>query len=166
MSEHQKHTEFLRQCIRYDESARRQELMEEIVRIQCDARCVRRVAWLMAILTALGVVGLVYPVVLVENFPYNLPQFAVNLILALGLASLISLLAYLGLGMVYRWKLDQRREECRELVAKLLESRLGKLVTVPVRDNRAGEEESRRIREPVETASGNLTGGIGLTSKS
>ena len=135
MSEHQKHTEFLRHCIRYDESARRHELVEGIARIQCDARCVRRAAWLMAILTALAVAALGYGTVLVENFPYNAPQFIVNFICALGLGSLISLMAFAGLGIVYRWKLDQRREECRQLVASLLESRLGKPVATSWRDN-------------------------------
>ena len=129
MSDHQKHTEFLRQCIRYDESTEQQELMEEIIRIQRDARCVRRAVWLMAILAALAVAGLGYGTVLVDNFPYNVPQFVVNLVYALGLGSLISLLAFAGLGMVYRWKLDRRREECRQRVARLLESRLGKPVT-------------------------------------
>ena len=46
MSEHQKHTEFLRHCILYDESAKRQELHERITQIQRDARCVRRAVWL------------------------------------------------------------------------------------------------------------------------
>ena len=139
MSEHQKHTEFLRQCILYDESAQRHELVEGIARIQRDARCVRRAVWLMAILTALSVFGLGYGTVLVDNFPYNTPQFVVNLIYALGLGSLISLLAFLGLGMVYRWKLDQRREECRQKVARLLESRLGKPVATSWRDGPAGD---------------------------
>ena len=134
MSEHQKHTEFLRQCILYDESARRQELHERITRIQCDARCVRRAAWLMAMLIALVVAGLGYEVILVDNFPYNLPQLIINLVCALGIGSLISLLAFMGLGIVYRMKLDQQREECRQLVARLLESRLGKPVTTPLRD--------------------------------
>jgi hypothetical protein len=146
MSDHQKHTEFLRQCIRYDESARRQELVEGIARIQCDARCVWRAAWLMAILTALAVTALGYGTVLVDNFPYNAPQSIVNLIYALGLGSLISLLAFAGLGIVYRWKLDQRREECRQLVARLLESRLGKPVTTPSGDNRAGGINGRIVR--------------------
>jgi hypothetical protein len=146
MSEHQRHTEFLRQCIRYDESARRQELVEGIARIQCDARCVRRAAWLMAVLTALVVAGLGYGTVLVDNFPYNAPQFIVNLIYALGLGSLISLLAFAGLGMVYRRQLDQRREECRQRVARLLESRLGKLVVTPSGDNRAGGEDGGGVR--------------------
>ena len=136
MSDHEKHTEFLRQCILYDESARRQELHEGITQIQRDARCVRRATWLMAMLIALVVAGLGYEMILVDNFPYNLPQLIINLVCALGIGSLISLLAFMGLGMVYRMKLDQQREECRQLVARLLESRLGKPVTTSLRDMR------------------------------
>jgi hypothetical protein len=136
MSEHQKHTEFLRHCLRYGESTEHQELEEGITQVQRDARCVRRAVWLMAILAALVLAGLGYGTVLVDNFPYNAPQFIVNLFYALGLGSLISLLAFAGLGMVYRWKLDQRREECRLRVARLLESRLGKPVATPLQDNR------------------------------
>ena len=149
MSEHQKHTEFLRQCILYDESTRRQELHERITQIQCDARCVRRAAWLMAMLIALVVAGLGYEVILVDNFPYNLPQLIINLVCALGIGSLISLLAFMGLGIVYRMKLDQQREECRQLVARLLESRLGKPVTTPLRDirnDRSGDGDGRTVR--------------------
>ncbi len=146
MSEHQKHTEFLRQCILYDESARRQELHEGISRIQRDARCVRRAVWLMAVLIALVVAGLGYELILVDNFPYNLPQFIINIICGLGLGSLISLLAFVGLGMVYRMKLDRQREECRQLVARLLESRLGRPVTTPLRDHRVGREDGGIVR--------------------
>ena len=149
MSEHQKHTEFLRQCILYDESARRQELHEGITQIQRDARCVQRAAWLMAMLTALVVAGLGYAVILMDNFPYNIPQFIINIICGLGLGSLISLLAFVGLGMIYRRKLDQQREECRQLVARLLESRLGKPGTTPLRDmrdNRVSEGNSKTAR--------------------
>jgi hypothetical protein len=55
----------------------------------------------------------------------------------------------MGLGMVYRKKLDQRREECRQLVGRLLESRLGKPVTTrlrDMRDNRNGEGVGRTVR--------------------
>jgi hypothetical protein len=149
MSEHQKHTEFLRHCLRYGESTEHQALEEEITQIQRDERCVQHAVWLMAILTALAVAGLGYPAILVESFPYNVPQFIVNLICALGVTSLICLLVFMGLGMVYRKKLDQRREECRQLVTRLLESRLGKPVTTPLRDmrdNRVGEGNGRPVR--------------------
>jgi hypothetical protein len=73
----------------------------------------------------------------------------VNLVCALGVASLICLLVFVGLGMAYRKKLDQRREECRLLVTRLLESRLGKPVATPLRDmrdHRAGEGDGRTVR--------------------
>jgi hypothetical protein len=126
MSEHQKHTEFLRQCILYEESDERRELEKGLTQVQREARCVRRAAWLMAILIALVLACLGYGTIFVNNFPDDAPQFLVNLICALGLGSLISLLAFAGLGVVYRMKLNQRREECRQRVARLLKSRLGK----------------------------------------
>ncbi len=134
MSEHQKHTEFLRHCLRYGESTEHQKLEEGITQVQRDARCVRRALWLMAMVAALVVAGLGYGTVLVANFPYNAPQFIVNLIYAVGLGAMISLVVFAGLGLVYRWKLDQRREECRQKVARLLESRLGKPVATPLPD--------------------------------
>lgn len=149
MSEHQRETAFLRRCILYDESAARQELEEGITQIQRDARCVQRAVWLMALLTALAVDGLCYAAVLADNFPYNKPQFIINIICALGVGSLICLVVFVGLGMVYRRRLDQRRKDCRQLVTRLLESRLGKAVTTPLqdmRDNRVGEGDGRTVR--------------------
>ncbi|MGB7748729.1 MAG: hypothetical protein WBN75_15750 [Verrucomicrobiia bacterium] len=146
MSEHQKHTEFLRHCLRYGDSAEHQELEKEITRIQRDEHCVQRAVWLMAILTALAVAGLGYPAILVENFPYSAPQFIVNLVCVLGLASLLCLLVFMGLGMVYRRMLDQRREKSRQLVTKLLASRLGKQAATPLQDNRAGAGDGKIVR--------------------
>jgi hypothetical protein len=126
MSDHQRETAFLRHCLSFDESPQRQELEEGITRIQRDERCVRSAVWLMAILAALSVAGLGYAAALADNFPYSTPQFVLNAICALGLAALICLLTFVCLGMVCRQKLNRRREECRQLVMKLLESRLGK----------------------------------------
>jgi hypothetical protein len=160
ISEHEKHTEFLRRCLRYDESAARRNLAEGLTQIQRNERCVRRAVWLMALLTALAVAGLGHAAILMENFPYGAPQFIVDLLCALGMGSLISLLAFVGLGLVYRKKLDRRREECRQLVAKIMESRLGKPVTTPVndlRDHRAGDGDGRTVRVANEVNSSLLT---------
>jgi len=134
MRDHHNQTEFLKRCLGYDESARCQELKQEITRLQRDERCVRRAVWLMAIMTALAVAGLGYPAILLANFPYSAPQFIVNLVGALGVASLISLVAFVVLGMVYRKQLDKRREECRLLVTKLLDARLGSPPAAPQRE--------------------------------
>jgi hypothetical protein len=84
----------------------------------------------MLLLTAVGIAGLCYCAVFLGDFPENMTQFCARLVVkvfgALGLGSLISLLAFVCLGMVYGRELTLRREECRGLVAKLLESRLGK----------------------------------------
>jgi hypothetical protein len=148
MSEHQKHTEFLRECLLYDDSAGHQELDKGIIQIQRDARCVWRAVWLMAMLTALSVAGLGYGAVLVDGFPYNTQPFVIDIICALGMGSLICLVVLVSLGMIYRMRLDQRREECRQLVTRLLESRLGKPATTPLkgmRANRFDEKDGRTI---------------------
>jgi hypothetical protein len=58
-----------------------------------------------------------------------MPRFhtraVVKLSCALGLASLTSLLAFLGAGVVCRKETSHRREVCRRFAAKVLESRLG-----------------------------------------
>jgi hypothetical protein len=146
MSEHQKHTEFLRHCLRYGEGTEHQALDKKITQIQRDEHCVQRAAWLMAILTALAVAGLGYPVILVESFPYNVPQLTLNLVCVLGVASLICLLAFMGLGVAYRNQLNQRREESRQLVMKLLASRLGKPVAAPMRNNPAAKGDDKTVR--------------------
>lgn len=124
MSEHHDHTEFLKHCLRYDESDRRKELEQEIAQIQRDAHCIRRSVLVTALLIALTLACYAYGMVLMENFTHNATQFILNSICALGVGSAISLVVFLALGWLYRRKLDHRREECRMLVMKLLESRL------------------------------------------
>ena len=130
MSEHQKQTAFLRQCLLYDDTGERHELEESITQLQRNERCVRRAVCLMALLVALAMAGLCYSAVVPADDPHNLSQlvtqFDSKVFCALGLGSLICLVVFTGLGMVHRNKLDQRREECRRLAAKLVESRLGK----------------------------------------
>lgn len=145
-NDHQKHTEFLKECLRYDENARCQELAQEIIRMQRNERCVQRAAWLMAVLTALAVALLVYPAILLENFPYSVPQLMVNLVGVLGMGSLISLLAFLVLGVIYRERLNQLREESRRRVAKLLETRLGNVAPTSVREGFIRDRSRGRAR--------------------
>jgi len=129
MSEHQKETAFLRQCIAYEESAEGRQLDERIAQLQRDERCLRRAAWLMALLAALAVVGFGYLALLMNDFPTHMSLFAIHfmtkVVFAMGIGSMISLLAFAGYGFRYRWELNFRREECRRLVTRLLESRLG-----------------------------------------
>ena len=80
----------------------------------------------MAVLTGLSLVGLGYAAILPQDFPQNRTQWVIRIFCALGLASLVSLLAFLAFWLSSRGKLDEHRERCRRLVTKIVESRLGK----------------------------------------
>src|ERR1051326_7567834 len=129
MSEHEKQTEFLRQCLLYDDTVERHKLEENITQLQRSEMCVRRAVWVMALLVALAMAGLCYSTIFLTDRPLNMSQVVTQSIskvfCALGLGSLICLVSFVGLGVAYRKELDQRREECRQLAAKLLRSRLG-----------------------------------------
>jgi hypothetical protein len=148
--DHHQHTEFLKHCLRYGENAKCQELRREITRLQGDAFCVRRAAWLMVVLIALALAGLAYATILPDHFPYPEPQLIQSFLCALGGGSLISFLAFTVLGMVYRRKLDLRREECRQMVATLLESRLGNPPAAPRLESPLGDA----VRGPVPDTDG------------
>jgi len=136
VTDHQRETAFLRHVILYDDTAERHKLGERIAQLQSDERCVRRAVWLMVLLTALAMAGLCYTAVFLANHPHDVSEFVspvrTRILCALGLGSLICLVSFLGLGVVYRKELDQRREQCRQLATKLLESRLGKPCTTPL----------------------------------
>jgi hypothetical protein len=129
MTERQKDTAFLRHCIAYEDTAERHKLEETIAQLQRDERCIRRAAWLMALLAGLAMAGLCYVAVLLPDSSLNMSQFATQFIIkifcALGVGSLLCLVAFLGFGVVRRKESDSRRAECRRLATKLMESRLG-----------------------------------------
>ena len=146
MTDHEKNTAFLRQCLLYDDSGERHELEESITQLQRNERCVRRAVWLMAVLVALAMAGLCYSAVCLADYPQDMTQlmtqFISKVFCALGLGSLICLLAFAGLGVVHRNKLDQRREECRRLATRLMESRLGQPRALKGRAPEISPEES------------------------
>ena len=128
-SEQHTETAFLRRCLRYDESAASRQLEKRISQVQGKSRCLNRARWLVAFLTALAVAGLGYAAVFQDRFPEQAflftTLFITNSIRAACLGSLISLLAFAGLGIVYSWELNRLRREVRQFVTKFLESRLG-----------------------------------------
>jgi hypothetical protein len=136
MSEHQKETAFLRQCIGYDDTGERHRLEERITQLQRDERIVRRAVWLMALLAALAMAGLGYASVFMEGHPLNVSHWTtlmpVKALSVLGVGSLLCLVVFLALGVGFRKELDRRREDCRRLALKVLESRFGQArVTAP-----------------------------------
>ena len=115
MSEHHRHTEFLKHCLSYDDSSDRHQMMDKLSRLQRDLHIVHRASWLVGVLIVLALVALVYPVILIQNFPYNLQRFVMDMIFALLIGLVISLVAFIALRMFYRRKLHHQREECRRL---------------------------------------------------
>src|SRR5688572_1278002 len=127
MSEHQKDTEFLTHLISYDDTDERRILAERIACLQRDERCVRRAIWLMVLFAALAVAGICYAAVFLFH-PMNLTQFmmqlTIKILCALGLGSLICVLAFQAMCVSYRKELAGTRDECRRLAIKIMEERL------------------------------------------
>lgn len=150
MSGYQKETAFLREVIVYDDTVERHKLDERITEIQRNECCVRSAVWLMVLLIALAIAGLGYSAIFLKDFSGDHSHFLIKLFCVLGLGSLISLLAYMGFWLIYRKELDRRHEECRRLVAKLLESRLGKPRPLPLPEV-AKEQESPKSKQKLRT---------------
>src|SRR5689334_7275976 len=126
MSEHERETAFLRRIITFDDTDERHKLERRMGEVQRDERCVKRIAWLMALLGGLGLAGLAYGTLFAERFSYGDSRVVWEILCILGLASVISLVVLACFLIGCRQKLNGLREECRRLVTKLLESRLSK----------------------------------------
>ena len=150
MTEYQTETEFLKQCLKYDKSAECQKLEQVINQIQRDERCVKHATSLMFQLIAFSVAALVYPACLMPDFPYGPGQFLVKVICAFAGGSLISFLVFGGVGMRYRGQLHRCREECRQIVTKLLEAGWGKVMFLEAPD----QPNSRKHLEFVKKNNG------------
>ena len=136
MSEHETETAFLRHLILYDDSEEHLKLEKSIAQVRRDMHCVQRVASVTAVFPLLAMTGLAYAALLEENSPYTEFELALRALCVLGLASLICLVGFTGLLAGYSRKLNGLQKEARQLVIRLLESRLGKphYATLPGRD--------------------------------
>ena len=131
MSEHQRETAFLRDIIAFDGSDAGRQLASRLVRAENNERCVQRAALLVGGCAVVCAVGLGYGTVLQENFFFSESKVVVDFLVAVGLASLLSLLVFVGLFLSYRKQLRRVREECRLLMTKFLETRLGSPRALP-----------------------------------
>src|SRR5512141_2601387 len=104
MSAHQIETAFLSSVIPYADSDEPLKLQKSIAQLQRDERCVRRLAWAIVLFLTLWLAGVGYGGILQENFPYSLPEHVIHVFWGLVLASLICLVAFAGLLVVYRRK--------------------------------------------------------------
>jgi hypothetical protein len=111
----------------------------------------------MALLAALAMTGLGYAAIFMAEYPLNVSQLTTRLLIkalcVLGAGSLICLFGFLGLGVVFRNELDQRREDCRRLALKVMDARLGQRRDIPSPAS-AKVEESGGNGNHQETAPG------------
>jgi hypothetical protein len=126
MTEHHRETAFLKRLIRYDDTDARCRLEEQINQAERDERCVRVAVCLVGLVAGLAVSGLCYSALFLPDFPQNKSQVVVKLFCALGLGSLICLVAFLGAWLSYRRQLNRRREDARKFVVALLDARFGR----------------------------------------
>jgi hypothetical protein len=123
MNEHHEHTEFLKHCLRYDDSPERHAMTEKLVRLQHELRVVKRACWLMGILIGVSCACLAYPAILVDNFPYNMERFTMNIVLALFAGLSICLVAFIMLGIFLYLKLHRQRGACRQRLRRFFATR-------------------------------------------
>src|SRR5271169_2140292 len=96
-----------------------------MAQVRRDTRCVQRVVAITALFPLLAIAGIAYGALLQENFPHNASDLVFRVLCVLGLASLVCLVGFAGLLTVYLRKLHRLQKEARQLVIRLLESRLG-----------------------------------------
>ena len=127
MSEHHRETAFLRKLIRYDDTEARCRIEERMNQAERDERCVRGALYLVALVAGLAVAGLCYSAVFLPDFPQNTSQVVLKLFGALGLGSVICLIAFFGVWLSYRREFNRRREDGRKFVLALLDARFGRI---------------------------------------
>jgi di/tricarboxylate transporter len=125
MSERQKHTEFLKHCLRYDDNTERHDLHDKLSRIQHEMRVVKRSVWVLALVVALALGSWICEPILLQDASPKTHQLIFKLLCALIAGALISIAAFVGLWLSFRRKLHRWREESRELVKRMLATKLG-----------------------------------------
>ena len=122
MSEYERETAFLRHIIHFDTTNQCRELDEKIADVQHDGQCVLRAVWLLALFAGLGLAGIAYVEALEPGVSEDDFRSMIKVLCVIELASLISLSAFIAYLLSCRTRLNEAREECRQVVMKLLEA--------------------------------------------
>ena len=154
LSDHQREMSFLRHMMLYSETEERHELEAKLTGAEINERSARRAVWLMAVLTGLALAGLGFAAIMLVDFPQNTSQLIIRIFCALGLASLVSLIAFVGYWIISHATLDDRREDCRRLVTRIVESRLGKPADRSSRETVAMKTTPSGVVAEIQTVAG------------
>src|SRR6266850_701761 len=118
MSDYNEETTFLRRILFYDASSESKRVEESIARAHRDCVCVRKAAEFAAVIVVVA------SVLTQAEFFQSKPNVRLWALCVVGLAALICLLTFLCVLVAYRVKLNRLRDECRNLVRTLVETRL------------------------------------------
>ena len=118
MSDYNEETTFLRRILFYDTSSESKRVEESIARAHRDCACVRKAAEFAAVIVVVALV------LTQAEFFQSKPNVRLWALCVVGLAALICLLTFLCVLIAYRVKLNRLRDECRNLVRSLVETRL------------------------------------------
>lgn len=126
MSEYKKQAAFLKYLMSYEDTAENRALFERLSAAERNERCLLCACRLVGVISLFGVAGIGYSAVLLPQFFDNATHVVVQFFSALGLGSLMCLAVFLGLWVWYRGMVNRIHEECRRVIATMLESRLQK----------------------------------------
>jgi hypothetical protein len=124
MSEHQRHTAFLKRLVSFGDTRDCKELLERIQNAERDERSVRRKISGLILLVLLSIIGFGYVKLFApDHFFYAWPVL-VRLFSVLSLGAVIGLVFFTGFWCWCRAVLNGLRDEARRLVQPILEQKL------------------------------------------
>jgi hypothetical protein len=128
MNSHPGETPFLTGTTGYDDADERQQVERSIAQVQRDQCCVKRFASVTALVPLLAMAVLGFETMSQKNVPYEGSHPIISVLYAhpvirvlceIGLAPVICLVAFAGLLMGYRKKVNRLRDQCRPLATRL-----------------------------------------------
>lgn len=124
MTEYRRQAAFLKTLMMYEDSVEHRVLCERLDAAERNERCLLGACRLVAVVALLGAAGIGYSAVLLPQFFDNSTHVLVQFFSALGLGSMMCLAAFFGLWFWYRSMVNRIHEECRRVIAVMLELRL------------------------------------------
>jgi formate hydrogenlyase subunit 3/multisubunit Na+/H+ antiporter MnhD subunit len=124
MSEYRKQAAFLKALMSYDESSEHQPLLERLAQAENNERCLIGACWLVGLIALFGLAGLGYSAVLLDQFFDGSPHVLLRIFGALGLGAALCLVFFIALWFWYRNAVNRIHQECRQVVTRMVASRL------------------------------------------
>ena len=119
MSEREKQIQFLKALMGHETSGECHQIQEKIHRAECEQRALRRIIFLVAVLTLLSLAGLSYATLFGPEASQERPQLLVKLSSSLALASFICVIGFTAYWLWRRKLLNGIYNESRKLLISM-----------------------------------------------